>query len=227
MNESEVVRAEIVRAHPRQLDRMAAELHDRAAVHGADVEVTVIEASIVVDFNRLDRGVATTTGISASMPMSLALIEAIAGPERSLSVAQDLGLVGWDTGHDSGAFQFTRWFALRAVANGLTFWKREKLGIPLEPGVDEVSQALFADAWSRTYRSRAITFGSASHAQQSRNGIGILLDRVSAGWPVEQLLPSVGVERPAKALDCALEGIAAKYGLPTRDFVAMQLEYGP
>ena len=30
---------------------------------------------------------------------------------------------------------------------------------------------------------------------------------------------------PAKALDQALSGIEARYGAPTADFVAMQLEY--
>ena len=40
----------------------------------------------------VDHGVATTTGITASMPMSLTLIEAIAGREKAEAVARDLGL---------------------------------------------------------------------------------------------------------------------------------------
>ena len=39
-----------------------------------------------------DRGVATSTGISASMPMMLMLIEAIAGRQKAEAVAGDLGL---------------------------------------------------------------------------------------------------------------------------------------
>ena len=53
----------------------------------------------------VDRGVATTTGVTASMPMSLTLIEAIAGRERAEAVARDLGLTHWDARHDSGAFR--------------------------------------------------------------------------------------------------------------------------
>jgi len=81
----------------------------------------------------VDRGVATTTGITASMPMSLTLIEAIAGRDKAEAVGRDLGLTTWDTRHDSAAFQFTRPFALTAIGNTLAFWHTEKLGIELAP----------------------------------------------------------------------------------------------
>ena len=65
----------------------------------------------------VDQGVTTTTGITASMPVSLTLIEAIAGRDKAEAVARDLGLTHWDARHDSGAFQFTRPFALTAIGN--------------------------------------------------------------------------------------------------------------
>jgi putative intracellular protease/amidase len=99
----------------------------------------------------VDGGVATTTGITASMPMSLTLIEAIAGRGKAEMVARDLGLMDWDARHDSGAFRFNRTFALTVMGNSLAFWNRERLGIALVRGVDEVSLALVTDAWSRTY----------------------------------------------------------------------------
>ena len=113
----------------------------------------------------VDGGVATTTGISASMPMSLTLIEAIAGRDKAEAVAHDIGLADWDARHDSNAFRFTRPFALTAIRNVMAFWNREQLGIELSPGIDEVSLALVADAWSRTYRSRAVTFAATAGAQ--------------------------------------------------------------
>ncbi|MBR1275179.1 DJ-1/PfpI family protein [Bradyrhizobium sp. AUGA SZCCT0283] len=173
----------------------------------------------------VDGGVATTTGISASMPMSLTLIEAIAGPEKAKAVGRDIGLADWDARHESDAFKFTRPFALTAIRNTAAFWTHERLGIELKEGVDEVSLALVADAWSRTYRSQAVTFARAAGAQQSRNGIRILPDEVATSWPAERRLPSVGDRKPAEALDNALQGIAARYGTRTTDFVAMQLEY--
>jgi hypothetical protein len=95
----------------------------------------------------------------------------------------------------------------------------------LAPGIDEVSLALVADAWSRTYRSRAVTFAGTAGALQTRNGIRIIPDQVATSWPAEQLLPLIGDQQPAQALDRALHGIAARYGMRTADFVAMQLEY--
>jgi putative intracellular protease/amidase len=173
----------------------------------------------------VDRGVATTTGVSASMPVSLSLIEAIAGRDKADAVAQDLGLTHWDADHDSDAFKFTRPFALTVMGNTLAFWNREQLGIELARGVDEVSLALVADAWSRTYRSRAVTFAGAADAQETRNGIRIVPDQVATSWPAERLIPKIGDQQPAKALDQTLDAIAARYGTRTADVVAMQLEY--
>lgn len=172
----------------------------------------------------VDRGIATTTGISASMPMSLTLIEAIAGRAKAEGVAREIGLESWDARHNSDAFAFTRLFALTAMRNALAFWWREQLGIALKPGIDEVSLALVADAWSRTYRSHAVTFAADAGALQTRHGIRILPDRVASGWPMDRTLPAIA-DRPALALDRALAGIAARYGGRTADFVAMQLEY--
>jgi putative intracellular protease/amidase len=173
----------------------------------------------------VDRGVATTTGISASMPMALTLIEAIAGRDRAQTVGRELGLAHWDGRHDSGAFQFTRPFALTAIRNSVAFWNKEQFGIELAPGVDEVLLALIADAWSRTYRSRAVTFAGTAEVQQSRNGMRIFPDQVAASWPAERLLPPTATMPPAEALDQSLRDIAARYGSPTAEFVAMQLEY--
>ncbi|TIQ41126.1 MAG: transcriptional regulator [Mesorhizobium sp.] len=173
----------------------------------------------------VDQGVATTTGITASMPMMLTLIEAIAGRDKAEAVARDLGLDHWDARHDSGAFKFTRPFALTAIGNTLAFLNHEQLGIQLTPGMDEVSLALVADAWSRTYRSGAVTFAGRGGAIVSRDGIRILPDQVAANWPAERLVPAMADPRPAMALDQALRDISARYGARTTDFVAMQLEY--
>lgn len=173
----------------------------------------------------VDRDVATTTGITASMPMMLTLVEAIAGGEKAEAVARDLGLDNWDARHDSGAFKFTRPFALTAIGNTLAFFNHEQLGIALTPGVDEVSLALAADAWSRTFRSSAVTFAARDGAVVSRTGIRILPDHVASDWPADREVSAMADTPPAKALDRTLEDITARYGASTTDFVAMQLEY--
>ena len=173
----------------------------------------------------VDDGVATTTGITASMPMSLTLIEAIAGRDKARAVGRDIGLPDWDARHESDAFTFTRPFALTAIGNTAAFWTRERLGIELKDDVDEVSLALAADAWSRTYRSQAVTFAGTAEARQSRGGMRIYPDQVAANWPAERLLPPVGERKPAEVLDETLRAMTARYGSRTTDFVAMQLEY--
>jgi len=173
----------------------------------------------------VDGRVATTTGISASMPMMLTLIESIAGRDKADAVARDLGVTRWDARHASAAFQFNRPFATTVLGNVLSFWNREQFGIELIPGIDEVSLALAADAWSRTYRSRAVTFAATAEARRSRNGIRILPDQVAVRWRAGHLLPAIRDQQPAKALDEALHGIADRYGMRTANVVTMQLEY--
>jgi hypothetical protein len=112
------------------------------------------------------------------------------------------------------------------MGNTLAFWNKEQLGIELAPGMDEVSLALVADAWSRTYRSRAVTFAGTAGALPTRGGLRILPQQVATDWPAERRLPAVGaLPPPAKALDQALLAIEARYGGGTADLVAMQLEY--
>ena len=120
--------------------------------------------------------------------MSLTLIEAIAGRDKAEAVARDIGLDHWDARHESDAFKFTRPFAMTVIGNRLAFWNRDQLGIELTPGLDEVSLALSADAWSRTYRSRAVTFARAAgaatepqrHSHLSRSGRGELAGGTAA-----------------------------------------------
>lgn len=172
----------------------------------------------------VDRGVATTTGITASMPMALTLLEAIAGRAKAEAVAHEVGLDGWDARHASSEFRFSRPFAKTVLANVMTFWKRETFGIELRPGIDEVSLALVADAWSRTYRSRALTFSASADPVESRNGVRIRPDRVESEWPGDTRITTTD-RLPAHALDETLHAIAARYGSPTMKVVMMQLEY--
>lgn len=173
----------------------------------------------------VDRGVMTTTGITASMPTSLTLIQAIAGRDKAEAVARDLGIRGWDARHDSNAFRFTRSFTLTALGNRLAIWNRERLGMELQPQMDEVSLALVADAWSRTYRSRAVFYAASAEPRRSRNGLLILPQDIATNWPAEARLPAIEGAPPATVLNDGLSAIEHRYGKHTADFVAMQLEY--
>jgi transcriptional regulator GlxA family with amidase domain len=173
----------------------------------------------------VDHGVATTTGITASMPMSLTLIEAIAGRDKAEAVARDLGVDHWDARHASDAFKLTLPFALTVMGNRAALWNREQRSVEVVPGIDEVALALVADAWSRTYRSSAVTFAASSGPITTRNGIRIVPDSASADRPQQDAVVSFGDRAPAQALDEALSNIESRYGPRTRYIVAMQLEY--
>jgi len=172
----------------------------------------------------VDGKVATTTGITASMPMMLTLIEAIGGRAKAEATARDLGVEAWDARHASAAFTFSRPFATTVLANLAAPWNRERLGVGLEPGMDEVSLALTADAWSRTYRSRAVSFAASAAPVRSRNGLRIRPDEARGDWPAGSRIGRVQA-RPAQALDTTLAQIGDRYGRPTADIVAAQLEY--
>jgi transcriptional regulator GlxA family with amidase domain len=166
----------------------------------------------------------TTTGISASMPMSLTLIEAIAGREKAVAVAGELGITHWDSSHASDAFAFTRPFAWKILTNKSAFWKHETLGLELKPGVDEVSVALVADALSRTYRSRVETFAAEGAALATKSGLRIVPDGARTAWEAETQLEPMWERPPPMALDGALAEVAKRYGKKTRTIVATQLE---
>ena len=168
----------------------------------------------------VDRGVATTTGVTASIPVSLALVEAIAGRPAAEAVAGRLGVAGWDAAHDSAAYHLDRRYVRTAAGNWLAFWSHETVGIPVADGVDEIALALAADAWSRTYRSQAAAVAAAPVT--TRRGLTLVPDgpgRASVD------VPSPATDRPARALDDTLAEIARRYGEPTAAFVALQLEY--
>ncbi len=48
-----------------------------------------------------DRGIVSTTGVSASVPVSVAIVEAIAGRTRAEAVAHAIGVSDWGASHDS------------------------------------------------------------------------------------------------------------------------------
>jgi putative intracellular protease/amidase len=170
----------------------------------------------------VDRGVVTTTGVSASLPVSLALVEAIAGRERAASLALELGVDGWDEQHDSAAFFLDDTSKRTAQQNQATKTK-DVYALPVAQGVDDISLSFTADSWSRTFRSKAITIAS-EETITTRYGLQLLPDARSA-VPGTQLLPAPGTTRPALALPNTLRSIEERYGEATARFVALQLEY--
>jgi hypothetical protein len=168
--------------------------------------------------------VATSTGITASIPVSLALVEAIGGRDRAMQVAARIGVDDGDARHDSAAFRIDATLGRTALRNRLGFWRHETLGLQFEDGVDEIVLALTADAYSRTWRSQVRLFGS-ERPITTRRGLRVIAEPRTDGAGVDRMLQLFRGDQPAHALPTILGDIAHRYDEPTAAFVAVQLEY--
>ena len=168
----------------------------------------------------IDGNLGTTTGVSASLPLSLALVEAVAGHERARTLADEVGAAGWGVAHDSGHFRLTRGDAWSVVANmAVALVARETIGIRVSESDDLIALAFTADSYGRTFRSRAVVLGD--RPVMTREGMRVVPDATGAADIVVDLPQG---QPPARALDMAISGIAARYGNATADFVRVQLE---
>lgn len=170
-----------------------------------------------------DGKVITTSGVTASIPVSVALIEAIAGRARAEEVAATLGISAWTDAHDSEQFRLGRKL-ITGLLNKAMFWRHEQLGIDAAAGVDEISLAITADAWSRTRRSWAYSVAESPQPIVTKRGLTLLPDRqFGSGTPLT-MLPSTDDLPATHALDRALTGIEQRYGGGTAALVAVQIE---
>ncbi|MGY4533266.1 transcriptional regulator GlxA family with amidase domain [Pseudomonas sp. TE3786] len=169
-----------------------------------------------------DGKVITTAGVTAALPVSLALIEALAGPARAKAVAAQLGIRDWSAHHDSSAFALHTGDYATAAGNLLAVWGHERLSIAVQPDVDEVALALRADAWSRTFRSEVVAVAGQAGPLRTRHGLLLLPDSTSAADSVP-LGTSNGTA--IEQLQGSLNAIAERYGVATARLVAQQLEY--
>lgn len=177
----------------------------------------VLDRRIVVD-----RRVVTTTGVSASLPLALAIVEAVGGAERAGVLAETLGAEPARFEHASARYRIdSRSLVALANAARVLGGGHDTIGIPVEDGVDEVALAFVADAYSRTGRTSAYAFGP--HPVTTRSGLFLLPDRRPRD-DFDLVLPLDSAIAPGAALGRALERIEARYDRATADFVALQLE---
>lgn len=168
----------------------------------------------------VDRDVATTTGITASVPTMIALVEAIGGRERANLLAMELGVDAWTPAHDSSKFGLNARRKWNYIANKIAFWQQERWRVDVSDGMDDVALALAADAWSRTGRVSLIASGAGPVTLAS----GMTL----VAQPAEQQLPRMPFEPSLKSvqqLDRTLCDIAQRFGDARQDRVRLELEY--
>ncbi|PYB77656.1 thiamine biosynthesis protein ThiJ [Rhizobium wuzhouense] len=173
----------------------------------------------------VDQNVMTTTGVTASLPASLALVEGIADERTASATAAHFGVtalgpLAWSPEHDSASFHLTSGRIGLIMWNYLAFWRHQTLDVPVFPGVNEVALALVSDAWSRTYRSKVVATSSAASVR-THSGLHLISDRAPAGAAAI----AISDEPALGQFDQALDDIEKRYGKRTKDVVALQLEY--
>ena len=168
----------------------------------------------------IDKNIATTTGITASVPTMLALIESIAGRDKAQALATELGVRSWTPVHDSSQFglNFPRGFSY--VINKIAFWRDDEMRVDVVEGMDDVALAFTADAWSRTGHITVQT--AASGPVKLRSGLTLLPDAATVDAPTLALTPHL---KPMEQLDRALCEIGSRFGDARREWVMMELEY--
>ena len=85
-----------------------------------------------------DGKIVSSAGITAAIPVLIALVEAIGGSASAQATALKLGVSYWGARHDSDAFALKFGDGLAAVKATL-FHARDDLGVPLAAGVDEIA----------------------------------------------------------------------------------------
>lgn len=169
--------------------------------------------------------ISTSTGITASIPVTVALVEAIAGRSKAEQLARSLGVPNWDARHRSSAFQLTWEHQKTFLRNWFSFGRHETIGVPVSEGVHEIVLALTADAYSRTAMSTVTTIGASNKAVRSRHGLLIHTNKSAATAAVDHMLPALRFDSPAATLDRELAHIASRYGTLTGHIVALVVEY--
>lgn len=177
-----------------------------------------------------DGKVVSSAGISAAIPTSLAVVEAIAGYEKTAALARELGVAEWSTLHNSEVFppQFgvnLTAYISKNITNGWLH-STQRIGVPVASGVDDIALAFTADVYSRTGRSQAYALSASSEPILTRHGLTLIPDRVIGGnSTLDRILPEFEAVPSMQMLDKVLAAIAYSYGRATAYGVALDFEY--
>jgi putative intracellular protease/amidase len=169
----------------------------------------------------IDGDIATTTGITASLPTMLALVESIGGRDKAQALAAELGMTSWNPAHDSSPFHLNAKRRVNFLLNKAAFWRDEQWNIDVQDGMDDITLALTADAWTRTGHVE-VAATSPSNRVTLRSGVVLMTQPAVEGTP---RVPLAGTLKPVQQLDRTLCEIGERYGEAQREWAMLELEY--
>ncbi|HYD57987.1 MAG TPA: DJ-1/PfpI family protein [Burkholderiales bacterium] len=169
----------------------------------------------------VDRDVATSTGITASVPTMLALVEAIGGREKAAALAAELGVDSWMPVHDSNAYGLSFERGFHYLLAKAAFWRNDRRAVDVSEGMDDIALAFAADAWSRTGHVEVVA--SAPGPVKLRSGLILAAQPAPEGTPRISLAASA---KPVEQLGRTLCEIEERFGAARREWTMVELEYG-
>ncbi|MBN6112001.1 DJ-1/PfpI family protein [Xanthomonas bonasiae] len=170
-----------------------------------------------------DGDVASSTGVSAALPISLALVETIAGTQAARATAERLGVASWEAAHDSDMFKVLPTDQATHRAN-MRVEREDVVALEVRDGDDEVALSLHAEAWSRTMRNEVRIVSDTAGPVRLRGGLRVLTQ--AAASPTADVRIALAAAAPAgTALPAAFDLIAERYGSGTARLSALAMEY--
>lgn len=170
-----------------------------------------------------DGKVVSSAGVTASMPTSIALVEAIAGTAKAKQVAFDVGIKDWNSKHNSDVFQAD---PDNATMPDRTTKPQFTIGIPVKAGDDEIALALTAEAYSTNGITAALSVAASKTPVRLAHGLVVLPDIVAGSLnSINRTLSSLNANQATRALDIALTDISKNYGRQAARNVALFMEY--
>jgi putative intracellular protease/amidase len=172
-----------------------------------------------------DGKIISSAGISAALPVSLALVEAIAGTAHAQVLAKQLGVGYWGVRHNSEVFHIGPGDYLTGFSNS-ALHARQDIGVPLVAGVDDIALALTADAYSDTMRANVYSVAQSSASVKTRSGLRFIPDRIAGqGKPLDMVMPEFDTTPSAQVQDQVIADITRRYGPATARFITLDWEY--
>lgn len=169
-----------------------------------------------------DGDVASSAGVSAALPISLALIQTIAGAEVARATADRLGVISWDAKHDSAVFKVRSDDKVVHRANMAA--RSDVVALAVRDGEDEVALSLHAEAWSRTMRDDVRLVSDNGGPVRLRGGLSVETTAASSVTP-DVLIALDGSAPAGTALPAAFDRIAQRYGPGSARLAALGMEY--
>jgi len=169
-----------------------------------------------------DGDVASSAGVSAAMPISLALLQTIAGAKVAHAAANRLGIASWDAQHDSEVFKVRS--DDDAVHRANMAAPSEVVALAVQDGEDEVAVSLHAEAWSRTMRNEVRLVSEFGGPVRLAGGLRVETRAATSVKPDLQIALD-GAARTGAALTAALDRIAQRYGSGSARLAALGMEY--